>query len=290
MNDDDIDHHHGDGSGDGDRSGDARPDDVESGRDEHDGQQRLYEALPGLARIAAGAGWRTLHWMTAETLTTGEAVVAAVADGQSPLPAVRAATHEAWSSLAHTLGVADDEPAANGPPRRDEGRASTAELRARGADLLHRSADVRDTDDTHPAFEHILDELTPDEARVLRFLVVEGPQPSVDVRTNRPLGIGSELVADGLSMIGMQAGVRRLDRTKSYLDNLFRLGLIWFSREPVEPARYQVVEVQPEVVAAMKRAGRAPKTIRRSIHLTTFGEEFCETCLPIEPGPPAPQH
>lgn len=263
-------------------------DDPEHG-DAGDGPQPLYEALPGLARIAAGAGWRTLRWMTTESLTTGEAVVAAVADGQSPLPVVRAATHEAWSAVTHTLGVTD-EPTAERPGRRDERRATTAELRARGAELLHRSADVRATDDTHPAFEHILDELTPDEARILRFLVVEGPQPSVDVRTNRPLGIGSELVADGLSMIGLQAGVRRLDRTKSYLDNLFRLGLIWFSREPVEPARYQVVEVQPEVVAAMKRAGRAPKTIRRSIHLTTFGEEFCETCLPIEPGPPAPQH
>ena len=54
-----------------------------------------------------------------------------------------------------------------------------------------------------------------------------------------------------------------MDRTNAYLNNLFRLGLVWFSREEVEPQRYQVVEVQPEVQEAMARAGRAPKTIRQ---------------------------
>ena len=71
----------------------------------------------------------------------------------------------------------------------------------------------------------------------------------------------------------------------SPLNNLERLGLIWFSRETVEPGRYQVVEVQPEVVEALKRAGRAPRTVRRSIHLTPFGDDFCATCLPTEAGP-----
>jgi hypothetical protein len=137
--------------------------------------------------------------------------------------------------------------------------------------------------DTHPAYARILDEIEPDEARILRFLAIEGPQPSVDVRTSRPLGIGSELIASGLSMIGLQAGVRNLARTKADLNNLYRLGLVWFSREEVDdPTRYQVVEVQPDVAEAMKKAGRSPKTVRRSIHLTPFGEDFCQTCLPLD--------
>lgn len=265
---------------------------------------RIVETLPGLARIAAGAGWRTLHWMASETIHTGEEIVNAVAEGESPVPVVRGATHDAWTMVSQSLGLADDDTregrgnkgrdraardsasrgsdGSTGPRRRAPKRAGADELRARGADLLHKSADVRFSEDTHPAFEHILDELTPDEARILRFLHVEGPQPSVDVRTSRPFGAGSELIADGLSMIGLQAGVRRLDRTKAYLNNLHRLGLIWFSREPVEPSRYQVVEVQPEVTAALKQAGRASKTVRRSIHLTAFGEDFCHTCLPAD--------
>lgn len=249
----------------------------------------LYEALPGLARIGLRAGFRTLAWMANETLTTGEQVVNAVAEGESPIPVVRESSRDAWAMVARSFGLEDDDadPTATARRRTGERPATTEELRAKGADLLHRSADVRVDDDTHPAFAHILDELTPDEARMLRFLCTEGPQPSVDVRTNRPFGVGSELVAGGLSMIGLQAGVRHQDRTQSYLNNLERLGLIWFSRETVEPARYQVVEVQPEVVEALKRAGRAPKTIRRSIHLTPFGDDFCATCLPTDDAPPA---
>lgn len=250
----------------------------------------LIEALPGLARIGVRAGLRTLAWMTNETITTSEAIVSAVAEGESPVPVVRDATRDAWTAVARSLGAdaegADATEARPGRTAKGSRAVSDAELRRRGARLLAQSADVRFDEDTHPAFTHILDELTPDEARILRFLCTDGPQPSVDVRTNRPFGVGSELVAAGLSMIGLQAGVRHLDRTQSYLNNLHRLGLIWFSREAVAPGRYQVVEVQPEVADALKRAGRAPKTIRRSIHLTAFGDDFCRTCLPLDP--PAP--
>jgi hypothetical protein len=76
--------------------------------------------------------------------------------------------------------------------------------------------------------------------------------------------------------------VRDLARTNAYQNNLFRLGLIWFSREEVDPVRYQVLEVQPDVADAIKRAGRLPRIVRRSIHLTPFGEDFCRMCLPID--------
>jgi hypothetical protein len=134
----------------------------------------------------------------------------------------------------------------------------------------------------HPAYARILSELAPDEGRILRMLAVEGPQPSVDVRTSRPLNIGSQLVAPGLNMIGAEAGCRHVERVHAYLNNLYRLGLIWFSREPLgDPLRYQVLEAQPEVGAALREAGRG-KTVRRTIHLTPFGHDFCDVCLPID--------
>ena len=68
----------------------------------------------------------------------------------------------------------------------------------------------------------------------------------------------------------------------AYLNNLERLGLIWFSHEPIEqPVAYQVLEAQPDVMDAIKRAPRA-KTIQRSIDLTPFGRDFCEVCLPLD--------
>ena len=93
--------------------------------------------------------------------------------------------------------------------------------------------------------------------------------------------MNSELVAPGLSMIGSGSGTRYLDRVPAYLNNLYRLGLIWFSRESlVDPLRYQVLEAQPEVGDALDEAGRGGRTVRRSIHLTPFGEDFCRVCLP----------
>ena len=157
-----------------------------------------------------------------------------------------------------------------------------AALRERGAELLRQSADLGYEEETHPAYENILANLAPDEARILRVLSLEGPQPSVDVRTARPFGVNSELVAGGLNMIGEAAGVRRLDSVDAYFNNLYRLGLIWFSREQVgDHLRYQVLEAQPEVQEAMEKAGRG-RTVRRSIHLTPFGVDFCQVCIPLD--------
>jgi hypothetical protein len=229
----------------------------------------------GLLRIAANASLSTAQWVVNTSVRTGKRVARGLAEGEPPTKIVHDLGVELRSAAQEALGVVP-------PPPEVASGASAEELRARGAELLRQSSDVHFVEDTHPAYSRILGELTPDEARILKFLYREGPQPTVDVRTNRPLGIGSELVEAGLSMIGRQSGVRNLNRTNAYLNNLFRLGLVWFSREEVDPSRYQVVEVQPEVQEAMSRAGRAPRTIRRSIHLTPLGEDFCQTCLPTD--------
>ncbi|GAB3461396.1 Abi-alpha family protein [Actinophytocola sediminis] len=234
----------------------------------------VLREVAGLVRIAVNTSLTTTQWLVNTTLQTGARVAKGLAEGESPTRIVTEIGAELRSTARETLGMPDEPP----PPA----HSSTEDLRARGAELLRQSADVHFVDGTHPAYERILSELTPDEARILRLLATEGPQPVVDVRTNRPLGIGSELIESSLSMIGRQAGVRRLTSTNAYLNNLFRLGLVWFSAEEVEPERYQVVEVQPEVQAAMAKAGRAPKTVRRSVHLTPFGDDFCEACLPMD--------
>jgi hypothetical protein len=153
-------------------------------------------------------------------------------------------------------------------------------LREKGADLLTRSRDVWSDDAGHPAYDRILGELAPDEARVLVLLLEKGPQPSVDVRTGGPIGmVNSQLIAPGLTMLGARAGVRHGAQVPAYLNNLHRLGLVWFSREALkDPMEYQVLEAQPDVLGAMHSVKFA-KVVRRSIHLTPFGEDFCRSCL-----------
>jgi hypothetical protein len=100
------------------------------------------------------------------------------------------------------------------------------------------------------------------------------------VRTGGPVGlVSSRLVAPGLNMVGPRAGLRYLDQVPSYLNNLFRLGLVWFSREALrDHGEYQVLEAQPDVLDALHSV-RFPKIVRRSIHLTPFGEQFVRQAL-----------
>ena len=248
----------------------------------------------GLARIGAAAWWRTTIWSAAASARVGSRVVRAARTGQAPVEVFRGASAEARSYARRVLGIIDPDElirraaaeittrnaGANGASRGD---GSDRPLRELGAELLRRSADVNFDEGTHPAYARILEDLAPDEARILRLLVASGSQPTVDVRSGLlPLNATSELVAPGLNMIGAEAGCRFQADTPVYLNNLFRLGLIWFSREPLpDPLRYQVLESQPQVIEAIESAGRA-RTVRRSIELTPFGKQFCELCLPLD--------
>jgi hypothetical protein len=251
--------------------------------DERD--ESLVRALPGLARIGASAWWHTLGFAVDTSLRTSSRVLRAAASGEPPTDLFESASDDLRRYLRTLLGEDEDgeeeEDRANMAASDVDGEASPEALRERGAHLLQLSADVTFEEDTHPAFSRILDELAPDEARILRFLASEGAQPAIDVRSGGRLSINSQLVAPGITMIAEEAGCRHLDRVSSYLNNLSRLGLIWFSREELEDLNaYQVLEAQPEVGEAMEEAGRGAKTIRRSILLTPFGEDFCDVCLP----------
>jgi hypothetical protein len=249
----------------------------------------LVQALPGLARIAAGAWLRTAVWgietslKVARTVLSPEEAARLIEDVGSGLRdyarellgiqdldnRVRQLMPGGWTGPASSMRAA-----ARGKP--DTERS----LRAQGAELLRSSADVNAEDGAHPAYARILAELAPDEARILRLLAVDGPQPTIDVRSANLIGVGSQLVAHGLNLIGTEAGCRHPERVPAYLNNLHRLGLIWFPKDPIDnPQRYQVLEAQPDAIKAIARAGRA-KTVHRSVDLTAFGKDFFEIVLP----------
>jgi hypothetical protein len=250
----------------------------------------VLRAAPNLARVAAVSTLHMVGWTVGAAAAGANYVVRRSLEGQPAAAIIQEAASDLRNVALRALGIDPDtlpsvdlgSPAVPPAERAGARGTSTKELQKRGFELLRRSNDVNVVEDTHPAFARILTEITPDEARILRFIYLEGPQPSLDIRTFRPLGIGSELVAAGLSMIAEHAGLRNMDRIDQYLINLSRLGLVHFSKEPVSnPNRYQVIEAQPKTIAAMKSAGRAPKLVQRSIRLTSFGEEFVRTCLPL---------
>ncbi|MBE7186879.1 MAG: DUF4393 domain-containing protein [Jatrophihabitans endophyticus] len=244
----------------------------------------VLRAAPEVARVAAVSAWHIMSWSIGATIAGANYVARRAVEGEPATAILQEAATDLRNVAWRALGLQGQTPPGAVPePEPSSARgASVLDLQRRGTDLLRRSNDVHVVEDTHPAFARILADITPDEARILRFVYLEGPQPAIDVRTYRPLGIGSELVAAGLSMIAEHAGLRNLGRIDLYLTNLNRLGMLEFSKEQVKnPTRYQVIEAQPKVAEALKRAGRMPRTVHRSICLTPFGEEFVRTCLPL---------
>lgn len=258
-------------------------------------EAQLVRSVFRAAGRAAGTVVRGSQWVVNTSYGVTRELAQAALETESTADFAER-TSDALRTVARTaLGVGDPEPEiidaepAPAPGAEWEttitGRlrsASSEALRRRGDALLAKSADIGIVDEVHPAYDRILDELAPDEARILRFMARNGPQPVVDVRTNRPLGIGSELIVSNLTSVPEQAGVRYPSRARSYIINLSRLGLTHNSAEPVPLRAYMVLEVQPAVEQALKRAGRAPKIIRKSLRLTEFGADFCRTCFTLD--------
>jgi hypothetical protein len=252
---------------------------------------QVVAAVPGLARIAAATWLHAAQWGVLASWRTSRRLVAAVRDPQEAAVLARelGVTVTTVTDLGRAVAsgvplpravsdalAAEEEQQATG----DAADPARATLREQGAELLDRSRDVWHEQDEHPAYARILGDLAPDEARVLLLLMRSGPQPSVDVRSGGPVGmVHSQLIAPGLTMIGARAGCRYVDRVPAYLDNLHRLGLVWFSREQLtDPMEYQVLEAQPDVLEAV-HSQRFTRVVRRSIHLTPFGEGFCRAVL-----------
>lgn len=255
------------------------------------GESRRLEVqdAPAVARAAVGIGWRAARWGAGASVRNGARLARAAADPVLAVEVVNELGAELRGYARDLLGITELDDRVRqlmGPEDGDYSQNGSgpedAALRVQGALLLRAAARVDAPDHAHPAYARILTELAPDEARILRLLASDGAQPSVDVRATNLIGVATDLIEPGLNMIGAQAGCRHRDRVPAYLNNLERLGLIWFSREPIEnPISYQVLEAQPEVMAAIKHASRA-KTIQRSIKLTPFGEDFCQVCLPLD--------
>ena len=259
---------------------------------------RMTRSAPGVARVAAEAALNTATWSFRTYLKLARRLLRAATSPEEAqllaheLGVTVGTIGELGKQLATGMSLQQAIIELTAPDREDVNGRSTAELqrqvreedlRRKGQALLARSRDVWSNQTAHPAYARILDELAPDEARILLLMCKEGPQPSVDVRTGGPVGmVSSELLAPGLNMIGPRAGVRYEDFVPSYLNNLYRLGMVWFSREALRsPKPYQVLEAQPDVLEAMKSVKFA-KVVRRSIHLTPFGHDFCVSVLAPE--------
>lgn len=244
-----------------------------------------------VVRLAVTAYWRA----TSTTVTSGVAIARRALDeaaaGAPPQDIVSAAFDETLDNVRRILGVTELEErvrrTSSARPVERGGDEEPPDLRTRGARLLARSSELDDGPELHPAFEAILDELAPDEARILRLLWLDGPRPVLDVQEVNALGRPVRWLVRRVSMVGEEAGCRRSDLVGLHLDNLRRLGLVEHVDEALDEGDYQLLDAQPRVAEA--RAGVAVglrvRSLRGTLQLTELGAALCEACLPVEAAP-----
>ncbi len=165
-------------------------------------------------------------------------------------------------------------------------RDDRKQLHERGQELLRRSNALDDPGE-HPAFRLILRQMAPDEARIIRLLAKRGPQAMIDVVEVNSMKNSSREVARHVTMVGAEAGCIRPEMTTVYLDNLQRLGLVYFRRYRVtaqEP--YDLLEAQPAVLGLPKPEGMMSKlkVLHGGVELSEFGRQLFDACFAEQPG------
>ncbi len=231
-------------------------------------------AAAALARTAGTEFWKAVSAIGSAPRDVAGNVVKFVPGTDTASQLVDGGLRTVKWVAAPVLGDSEPEPAAPSPD-------AAVMLRVRGNALLgvsHRPESQ--SRDVHRSFGRILDELMPDEARIVRFLAVAGPQPSIDVRTKTLFQIGSRRLVSGVSMVAEMAGCRWWDRDRHYLGNLRRLGLVTFSAEPVDDfRRYSLLEVQEAALEVLEHTKSI--SVYRSICLSEFGQQFADVCFDV---------
>jgi len=239
-----------------------------------------------LARFAAVVTQRASGNSVELGLRVGTRLAYAAANAESPaklLTTTRAITLEELQDAGIDIGERQSRWLDTHREEAVEDRPLTRDaLAERGARLVSQSAEVGRDESVHPAFGSIIQQLSTDEARILRVLAVDGPQGVVDIYDRQYLPPKRWRVARNLTMLGRDAGCRTQRRTPVYIRNLRRLGVVEISEDPIdELKRYEVLEAQSHVEQARTRAKR-PRTEYKRLQLTDLGVEFCELCFPFE--------
>lgn len=163
-------------------------------------------------------------------------------------------------------GVAGDEDVSSGAPS----AAETME------ELLARSLEQSSAGGRSELFARIVQELVPDEARILESVSGGAGAALVHVETRS----GRRLL-ENATMLGSTAALTLPQMTTHYVGNLLRLGLVTIAAErPELKDEYEILLADRAVRQALKHGvGPVPaRAVRRSLQLSQIGRELWESC------------
>ncbi|OLR89823.1 hypothetical protein BJP25_02020 [Actinokineospora bangkokensis] len=151
-------------------------------------------------------------------------------------------------------------------------------LRAGMAELLERAVTESRAAARDAYFRAVVDQLLPDEARIVAALSDGAAHPLVHLvaRSGRPL-------VENASSIGTAAGVAQPGLTPQYVTRLRHFGLVEVGgEEPGLRTQYELLLADERVRAAEERAGGrwGPKVVKEVLRLSELGRAFWAVCDP----------
>jgi hypothetical protein len=165
----------------------------------------------------------------------------------------------------------------NTPP--DVSRVPASEtLDAKLERLLDPLAEEGSRSARQALFHTILDQLVPDEARILGALSDGSATPLVHVYRHAESGLVDEVVLENMALVGRTANLSLPQLTPTYVGHLLALGLLETGPEdPAMPDQYDTLEADTSVRRAMAKAGDSPAPLtieRRTLRLSGLGLEL----------------
>ncbi len=161
-------------------------------------------------------------------------------------------------------------------------------LRELYANLLATSIDSKTAHEAHPAFVEIIRQLTPDEARIVKYIFERMYLPIITVRVQLPKkGGGFDYYSD-FSDVAEKTGCQFLTLTPEYLGNICRLGLAEFHRNNyiADETMYQPLETHQLICALKKEIKTKFKSeasiVKEFVGITGLGRQFCKACIVLK--------
>lgn len=157
----------------------------------------------------------------------------------------------------------------------------TAEsLDAKMRHLLDRALDQSTSSGQAELFHRILDQLVPDEARIIGALSDGSVSPLVNVHAWNRAGILGKPTLENASLVGRTANLALPHLTANYVTHLLSLGLVEVGPEdPTLKQDYEILMAETHVLRAIKAATRGPLAARvdkHTLQLSVLGRNLWE--------------
>jgi hypothetical protein len=159
-----------------------------------------------------------------------------------------------------------------------------SELAELYANLLATSMDRATAYRAHPGFVDMIKNMSPDEARIMRFFATHGDQPIINIKLIVNDQGHFQRPHRHVSLIGLKAQCEHPPLTSNYLDNLSRLGLIdipdmFLTRDDL----YTEIEEHPQIKlikeSISKKEGFKVEIEKLKVELTDLGKQFIRSCV-----------